>query len=337
MYDKIVGALDTASKPMYKNNNRARNIRPRWNEHVAELHEAAREAYMLWVRAGKPRQGPLFELKKRSNARRKYALRFIKNNEESMRADSLAGKMQTHSYNDFWKEVKSMNQSQTPLPTNIDGITGEDRIVELWRNHYRDLFNCLQSDRFDAGNVDYNEDMVVRVGEVQDAIKKLGDNKSCGLDHISAEHLKNASNNLIPLLAMCISGFLIHGILPDSMITVLLVPVIKDKSGKINSKDNYRPIALASILSKVLEIILLARLEIYLLTSDNQFGFKKEHGTDMCIFALKEIIANYHSRNSTMFMSFLDASKAFDRINHEKLFRKMCERGIPIYLVRILV
>ena len=63
-------------------------------------------------------------------------------------------------------------------------------IVGLWKNHYRDLFNCIQSNRFNAGNVDCNEDMVVWLGEVQEAIKKLGDNKSCGLDYISAEHLQ---------------------------------------------------------------------------------------------------------------------------------------------------
>ena len=55
-----------------------------------------------------------------------------------------------------------------------------------------------------------------------------------------------------------------------NIISVILVPVIKDKTGKINSKDNYRPIALASVLSKVFERVLLNRLEIYLSTTDNQ-------------------------------------------------------------------
>ncbi len=65
------------------------------------------------------------------------------------------------------------------------------------------------------------------------------------------------------------------------MSAVLLVPVIKDKTGKITSKDNYRPIALASIMSKVLERILLDRLEWKILNNDKQFGFKRKHGTDM--------------------------------------------------------
>ena len=47
------------------------------------------------------------------------------------------------------------------------------------------------------------------------------------------------------LVYVYINSFLVHGILPDSMLGVVLVPVsvIKDKSGRINAKDNYRPIA----------------------------------------------------------------------------------------------
>ena len=54
---------------------------------------------------------------------------------------------------------------------------------------------------------------------------------------------------------MCITGFCVHGFLPSSLLSVVLVPIIKDKCGKINSKDNYRPIALASIVSKIVENI----------------------------------------------------------------------------------
>ena len=72
--------------------------------------------------------------------------------------------------------------------------------------------------------------------------------------------------------------------------SVVLVPIIKDKAGKINSKKNYRPIALASIISKVLELIILDRISMYLTTNDNQFGFKKKLGTDTCIYVLKEVI-----------------------------------------------
>ena len=49
------------------------------------------------------------------------------------------------------------------------------------------------------------------------------------------------------------STFFVHGSPPDSMLSVVLVPVIKDKCGKINDSDNDRPIALASMMSKIVE------------------------------------------------------------------------------------
>lgn len=61
----------------------------------------------------------------------------------------------------------------------------------------------------------------------------------------------------------------------------------------------------------------------------NQFGFKPKYGSDMCISVLKEILDFYNKRNSTVFVGSIDASKAFNRINHEKLFLKLQYRGGP--------
>jgi hypothetical protein len=179
--------------------------------------------------------------------------------------------------------------------------------------------------------------MIIRPNEVQRAVAKLVDNKSCGLDGITAEGLKYANMSIVPLLAMCFTGFFVHGFLPEDMLSVVIVPVIKDKAGKINSRDNYRPIALASIMSKLIERILLKRAEDTFMTVDNQFGFKPKHGTDMCIYALKEVLHTYNALNSTVFLSFLDASKAFDRVSHGKLFRKLEQRGVSSYIIRLLV
>ena len=74
----------------------------------------------------------------------------------------------------------------------------------------------------------------------------------------------------------------VHGFLPDSMLEIVPVPVIKDKTGRIDYVDNYRPIALASVISK--EIILLSRISGLLETCHNQFGFKQSLGTDTCMF-----------------------------------------------------
>ena len=100
--------------------------------------------------------------------------------------------------------------------------------------------------------------------------------------------------------------------LPDSMLAVVLVPIIKDKTGRIDRIDNYRPIALASVVSKVVERILLDRISYFLETWPNQFGFKPNLGTDTCIYVLKEMVDKYKS----VYMCFLDAFKAFDRVKH---------------------
>lgn len=50
-------------------------------------------------------------------------------------------------------------------------------------------------------------------------------------------HLKLASGK--PSKTICFTGFLVHSILPDSIVSAVLVPIIKDKAGKINSCENY--------------------------------------------------------------------------------------------------
>ena len=57
----------------------------------------------------------------------------------------------------------------------------------------------------------------------------------------------------------------------------------KDKTGGISDKRNYRPIALASVISKVYEMALLVKLEKYLYSSDYQFGFEPKHSTTLQI------------------------------------------------------
>ena len=76
---------------------------------------------------------------------------------------------------------------------------------------------------------------------------------------------------------------------------------------KINSKENNRPIALASIISKVFESVILNRIEGTLTTNFNQFGFKKNHSTDTCIYALKDMLHCYRSMSSCVFVCFIDA------------------------------
>ena len=63
------------------------------------------------------------------------------------------------------------------------------------------------------------------------------------------------------------------------MIETTIVPIVKNKSGNLSDSSNYRPIALATIISKMFASVLLLKCAEYLSTSDNQFGFKSCHSS----------------------------------------------------------
>ncbi len=176
-----------------------------------------------------------------------------------------------------------------------DDATGKHEVVDLWRKHFEQLLNCVNGKNTNDLSYEckFDPEMIISPGEIEDAINNLAGGKSCGLDGIYSEHLKYSSIGYRSLLAKCMTSFLVHGYLPESLMSVVLVPIIKDKSGKINSKDNYRPIAIASIMSKLIEKVLLERLSNFLITSSHQFGFKPKHSTDACIYVLKKSIDKY--------------------------------------------
>ena len=96
-------------------------------------------------------------------------------------------------------------------------------------------------------------------------------------------------------------------------------------------------VSLATIISKLFEHYILSCISPLLGTTDNQFGFKPKHGTDMCIFLLNQTLSYYVNKDTPAFSAFLDASKAFDRTNHNLLFAKLIKRNVPMCIVRLLL
>ena len=89
---------------------------------------------------------------------------------------------------------------------------------------------------------------------------------------------------------MLVSYIVVHGHVPHSMNESVIVPIIKDKNKRVNDKRNYRPICLSNICSKIIEVVLFNRISTFLQSSSNQFGFKPKHGTELCVFAFKELL-----------------------------------------------
>ena len=110
--------------------------------------------------------------------------------------------------------------------------------------------------------------------EVVKSITKLNRGKSMDLNGLSPEHIIYASESIAEPLALLFTSMLIHGYMPKEMIKSMIVPIIKSKTRSITDKSNYRPVAISTVMSKLFELLLLDRLEPYLTTMDNQFGFK---------------------------------------------------------------
>lgn len=185
MYDCIVGAVYEASRPYFTHSNKAHNIKPGWNKYVAAHCTEAKEAFKAWVLAGRPRQGPALDYKKITNARFKYAVRYVCKHEKVMRADSLAEKLLRNNVTDFWKEVRALNRGNTVLPCTIEGVSGADNVAELWKQHYSDLFNCVKSDPYKVGNIANSDTVGITTNEVYQAITQLSDSKASGSDQIT--------------------------------------------------------------------------------------------------------------------------------------------------------
>jgi len=341
--NQIINTLHAAASASLPNKKRSSPYSvPGWNAVVKEAHQAARDAFLLWRQLGRPRHGAVWNIMRKTRAKFKLLLRQCRRSEAQSRADALAMHLHQGGCKSFWNALRSQNRSKPNLPNTVDGYTGATDIANMWRNYYSSLFNSVNSANhkpsvMHAMESDVSDVTTVTVGEVCDAINDLSNGKASDVQGISAEHLKNAGPQLPVLLSILISSMLRHAYVPPSILNVVLVPVLKKPSCNASNKDSYRPIAIASPLLKVIESVLLTYLDDFLCSPSNQFGFKKKHGTDLCIFALKEIIQYYRQRGSPVFACFLDASKAFDRVNHWTLFKKLMDRGVPMYLVRFLV
>ena len=97
--------------------------------------------------------------------------------------------------------------------------------------------------------------------------------KASVYDHISNEHFKYANEKLHILMSLFYSSLSIHGFLPDTMMTTIIAPIIKNKSGNVSDNNNYRPIVLATVASKLFVSLILSRATPFLITCDNKINF----------------------------------------------------------------
>lgn len=124
--------------------------------------------------------------------------------------------------------------------------------------------------------------------EVCQIIMNLKNTKSCGYDNISTDIIKCISQHIAPPLAHIINLSLYHGCFLNRLKVSLVKPL--HKKGYKSDVNNYRPIALTPILSKIFERIMYKRVLKYLnkfnILLKEQYGFQKNKSTTLAIYTL---------------------------------------------------
>jgi len=127
-------------------------------------------------------------------------------------------------------------------------------------------------------------------------------------------------------ICLFLTGISINCTVSKDLICSTIIPIPKKSNGTAADSENYRGIALSSILGKILDNVILEKYHDRICTSGLQFGFKRISSTDMW---KRNSVVLYETSN-------FDASKAFDRVQYYKLFRLLIKRGLPAFVVRLV-
>ena len=147
------------------------------------------------------------------------------------------------------------------------------------------------------------------------------------------EHVKFAGSDLWILLQDVYHEFFESYMIPETLKSGIILPLLKGKGAKANNKDNYRGITSFPTLCKIFEMISLNRLDNIVahkgFFSEMQFGFQEGVGCTEAPFTILETINHMLERGSKVFSCFLDVRKAFDTVWIDGILYKLfSELGI---------
>jgi len=157
--------------------------------------------------------------------------------------------------------------------------------------------------------------------EINNIISNMKGDSAPGKDGITINVVKQIKESISDILAHIFNKILLEGIIPDSFKSAIVTPIYKNGNTKLI--NNYRPISLLNIFSKIFEWAIKTRLLDYLeennILPKSQYGFRKNLGTEDALARLSmDIYSNLNNNKKTLGI-FLDFSKAFDSISHKSL------------------
>ena len=215
----------------------------------------------------------------------------------------------------------------------------DEEVCNLFNSHFssvgRDIANSIQGDggdyrRFLTGDFPGSffftpttpHEVSVIIGNLK--------NKPCDVNLFSTLILKKASAVLSPIISALINSSLSLGVFPDLFKLAKVVPV--PKGGDPSDINNYRPVSVLSVFSKIYERVvhrqLCGYLDRFAVLCSEQYGFRQNRSTTHALLNHVQYIYNNLDSNRYVFSLFLDFKKAFDSVDHSILLSKMSHYGV---------
>ena len=212
----------------------------------------------------------------------------------------------------------------------------DEDISNLLNEHYSTIGKKI-SESFSSSNLPCNAHHVTNslylqrtsALEVKKIILALR-NKSTPRHTYSAKVLKIISDIISTPLACIINKSLQTRHFPNSLKIARVVPIYK--GGTVTDINNYRPVSILPLLSKIFERVMFNRLYSFLeknrILVNCQYGFRKKKSTTEAVMDQMRYIYDNLDDGNTVVSLFLDFSKAFDCIDHKLLLHKLFLCGV---------
>ena len=340
-------AVATSEKKVRINTNRPLLL-PRY---ILELIREKRAAARTYQKKRTPESKTEFN---RLTAKVTFETKKFKQNKWEEFCTSLNGMPSNSST--IWKAIKSTDTSVQPkyrtsrLQDNNGKLWQEPtKIASIFADHLEKVFMNEDDPSFNQNNfnrinqceenwfLNNTENIIPTTKEeVAATIKsKIGSKGAPGEDGISNRALKELPPEYHQQLANIFNASMRFNYIPAKWKTaeVVLIP----KPNKDHTRpENHRPISLLNTLSKLLERVIMTRVQKWLqetnLISNFQCGFRSARQTNDQLFRLINDGRTAFNKREKLGALFIDIEKAFDKVWHNGLLFKLDRASIPNYL-----
>lgn len=243
----------------------------------------------------------------------------------------------------FWKYIKSKRNSSSNYPNimNFDDriLEGEKDICSAFNEFFHKNFTQPSANYpyFDPNNVAHKltlNSIEVSHSYILKLLQNLDDTKGPGSDGIPPLFYKRCAEAIATPLVLIFNRCLSEGYCPDIWKTAIIVPV--PKKGLKTNITNYRPISILNTLSKLLERVVHDHLYPIVCRSvpSQQHGFIRGRSTNTNLAVFTNDVLRGMDGGNQVDAIYTDFEKAFDRVDHVILLRKLCELGVNGSLLR---